>query len=74
MAQESTISDPFSIIRVFATHLELSLEHSHPVHAAKTASAAVDHYLASHDFLEVGRKESGQPEYRMVSKRPEKGR
>ena len=64
--------DPFGLVRVFAEHLQLSSKDMHPVHAAKAASAAVENYLASHDFVEVGTKESGTPEYRMMPKRPEK--
>ena len=65
-------ADRFGITAVFAAHLDLSLSHMHPAQAFEAAQHAARAYLASHDFVEVGTKEDGTPEYRMMALRPEK--
>ena len=64
--------DRFGITEVFIGHLEMSLAHMHPAQAFESAQHAVRHYLASYEFVEMGHKEGGIPEYHMVPKRKEK--
>lgn len=62
-------TDPLGAVEVFATHLDLSLQHSHPEQAARSAFAAVEGYLKSYKFINTGHKGSEGPSWRMVQKR-----
>lgn len=62
-------TDPFGIVQVFATHLELSSSHMRPEQAFEAATHATRAYINSYDFVEVSYKGSPAPQYRMVLKK-----
>jgi len=66
-------TDPFGIVQVFATHLEIGLNHMRPEQAFEAAQHATRAYINSYDFVEVSYKGSPKPEYRMVLKKSRGG-
>lgn len=63
------IEDPFGIVAVFATHLEIALNHSHPEKAFEAAQHATRAYIQSYDFVEVSEPGSPAPKYRKVRRK-----
>lgn len=69
---EKGFTDPFGIAQAFADQLEVSLKSMHPVQATKAACHAVQQYVESHDFIDLGHKGSRTPEYVKVPKKASK--
>lgn len=69
------MADPHGITEVFTETLKIGLKRSHPETAARNAVLAVDSYIKSSKFIDMGSKETrgGPPQYVRVDKKPEGG-
>ena len=67
--------DPHGITEVFAETLEAGLKRMDPEAAAKNAMVAVDSYLKSSTFIDMGSKSTrgGPPQFVRVDKKPDGG-
>ncbi len=66
--------DPHGIVDTFRARYEANLDLMHPDQAAREAMAAVDGYLKSSEFINIGSKSTKGPQYVRVDKRPEEVR
>lgn len=68
--EETEETDPFGIVGIFKTHLEISLTHMTPEQAFEAAQHATRSYVRSYDFIpQPGRDRNSPPEYAMLPKK-----
>lgn len=65
------MDDPHGIIKTFADSYIANVPIMHPDAAARQAMAALDGYLRSSDFINIGSKDTSGPQYIRVEKREE---
>lgn len=65
------MDDPHGIVRTFAETYQQNLSLMHPDAAARQAMAALDGYLRSSDFVNIGSKDTSGPQYIRVEKKEE---
>lgn len=66
--------DPHGIVEVFARRMNQNLDLMHPDAAAREAMAAVDAFLKSSTFIDLGHKGSTERAHLRVDKKPEEVR